>query len=139
MRFCAYGALAGGFLTKSPDFFTGSKDLRWDKSTRLGQLYRRLYERPKLIAALEQWDEISKDSGIAKAALSYRWVTYNSSLTAELGDSVILWSSSPEQLSLSLKYLEDGPLEKDVVDRIENVWHSVKDEAALDNFNLELK
>lgn len=92
-----------------------------------------------MIAALEQWDEISKDSGIAKAALSYRWVTYNSSLTAELGDSVILWSSIPEQLSLSLKYLEDGPLEKDIVDRIENVWHSVKDEAALDNFNLELK
>jgi aflatoxin B1 aldehyde reductase len=113
--------------------------LRWDKSTPLGQLYRRLYERPKLISALKQWEEISNESGISKAALSYQWVTYNSSLTPEIGDNVIVWSSSPEQLRSSLKYLEDGPLEKEVTDRIDAVWNSVRDEAVLDNFNLELK
>ena len=139
MPFCAYGALAGGFLTKSPEFVAESKDMRWDNSTRLGQFYHRLYDKPKLIKALQTWEELSKESGISKAALSYRWVAYNSALRAKLGDSVILGASSPEQLRLSLEYLEDGPLDDWVVDRIDDVWDSVKDEAVLDNFNMELK
>lgn len=139
MSFCAYAALAGGFLTKSPEFIAESKATRWDRSTRLGQLYHTLYNKPKLLDALKTWEEISRESGIPKAALSYRWVTYNSSLRAELGDGVVLGASSPEQLRLSLEYLEDGPLEKEVADRIDEVWNSVKDEAVLDNFNTELK
>ena len=72
MSFCAYAALAGGFLTKSPESIAESKDIRWDKSTGLGQIYHRLYDTPKLIEALKTWEEISNESGISKAALSYR-------------------------------------------------------------------
>ena len=66
-------------------------------------------------------------------------VAYNSSLRAELGDGIIMGSSSPGQLTLTLECLADGPLEKAVADRIDEIWDSVKDEAVLDNFNMELK
>lgn len=139
MSFCAYGALAGGFLTKTPEFFTETKSLRWDKSTGLGQLYHRLYNKPKLLAALKKWEEISNDSGISKAALSYRWVTYHSMLTVRLGDAIVLGASSSEQLRSTLECLEHGPLEKEVVEQINEIWNEVEDEAVLDNFNMELK
>ena len=48
-------------------------------------------------------------------------------------------SSNPGQLTLTLEGLADGPLEKAVADRIDGIWDSVKDEAVLDNFNMELK
>jgi aflatoxin B1 aldehyde reductase len=135
ISYIAYAALSGGFLTKTPEFFTTANDMRWDPNSSLGQLYRKIYVRPKLLEALKTWDEISKESGISKAALSYRWVRFNSALRGDLGDGMIIWSKTPEQLRSSLEALQDGPLDKKVADRIDEVWESVKDEAVLDNYN----
>jgi aflatoxin B1 aldehyde reductase len=133
----AYAALAGGFLTKTPEFFTSdaTTGTRWDNNTSLGQLYNSIYNRPCLIEGLKMWDEISSKSGIPKAALSYRWVAFNSVLRPEFGDGLIIGAMSSEQLAQVLGWLKDGALDESVVKRIEEVWETVKGEAAFDNFN----
>ena len=98
-------------------------------------MYNSIYNRPCLIDGLKMWDEISAKSGIPKAALSYRWVAFNSVLSAEFGDGLIVGAMSSEHLAQVLGWLKDGPLDESVVKRIEEVWETVKDEAAFDNFN----
>ena len=134
IRFYAYSPLASGFLTKTPQFITDASEGRWDKNTFPGNLYAVLYNKPSLVAALGEWDAISKDTGISRAALAYRWVAWNSVLKPELGDGIIIGASRSQQLEETLKVVEDGPLEASVVERIQKIWESVKDEAPLDNF-----
>jgi aflatoxin B1 aldehyde reductase len=99
-------------------------------------MYNSIYNRPNLMKGLKIWDDISAESGIAKPALSYRWAAYNSALSAEFGDGLIIGAMSSEHLAQTLQWLKDGALEENVVKRIEEVWGIVKDEAAFDNFNI---
>lgn len=136
MSFFAYSPLAGGFLTKKhEDITNGVSGGRFDKDSRIGQMYHKLYNKPTLLAALEKWEDIAKDAGVSQAELAYRWVAFNSALKREHGDGIILGASRPSQLENTLEGLEKGPLDGEVVKRIEGVWDTVKDEAPLDNFN----
>lgn len=142
ISFVAYAVLASGFLTKSSDFFTQestSSSFRWNPKTNLGQFYQLLYNKPTFVAALTPWEAISKKYGIGKAGLAFRWVAFNSALKPELGDGMILGATETHHLTQALGYLKDGPLEKEVVDEIEGIWESVKEEAILDNFNATRK
>ena len=134
ISFYAYSPIAGGFLVKSPEEITSGKG-RFDKSTTLGPVYQKLYNKPLLLTALTEWDNISKEAGISKAALAYRWTTYNSNLNPESGDGIILGATRPAQLKETLESLTKGPLEQWIVSRIEEVWNAARDEAPLDNFN----
>lgn len=98
-------------------------------------MYHSLYNKPTFIKALTVWEEISNDSGISQADLAYRWVAYNSKLTAGHGDGIVLGARNPEQLQQTLEGLEHGPLDKIISQRIDEVWESVKDDAIMDNFN----
>jgi len=137
ISFYAYAALAGGFLTKSAKQITDAtpEDFRWDPSTRIGQLYQSLYNRPKLLQALTEWEDIAKEAGCSKAELSYRWVAFNSQLSKNLNDGIVVGASSPEQLKQTMEGLKHGPLSDAIAKRIDGVWETVKDEAAIDNFN----
>ena len=98
-------------------------------------MYHKLYNKPTLVEALNEWDSISKESGIAKGALAYRWITYNSQLKVKFGDGVIVGASRPSQLEESLKWIKDGPLPPSVADQIEKIWQKVKEEAPYDNYS----
>ena len=56
----------------------------------IGKLYNDIYNRPSLLAALSEWEAIAKEAGVSKAVLAYRWVMYNSVLSAERGDGIIV-------------------------------------------------
>lgn len=88
-----------------------------------------------MLEALNQWEAISKESGIAKAALAYRWVTFNSQLTTKFGDGIIIGASRLSQLEETLTWLEDGPLDAKVTQQIDKVWDTVKHEAPFDNYS----
>lgn len=91
ISFYAYSPLAGGFLVK--DAYTlkiGNGQGRWNPETQLGKAYNEIYTRPSLLEALSEWEAIANDAGISKAALSYRWVIFNSKLSAEHGDGIIV-------------------------------------------------
>jgi len=135
ISFYAYSPLAGGFLVKSREDIIGAgAGTRWDKDSMIGALYQKLYNKPLLLDALSEWDAIAKDAGISRAALAYRWVSFHSALDAKYGDGVIIGATRPAQLKETLAALEEGPLKLGIVDRIQKVWDSVKDEAPIDNY-----
>jgi aflatoxin B1 aldehyde reductase len=136
ISFHAYSPLAGGFLVKTPDFINRGGAGRWDASTPVGGMYHKMYKRTSLLKALNTWEEISKETGVSKAALAYRWCVYHSALSAEFGDRVIIGASKVVQLEESQKALKDGKLGSDILKRINDVWETVKDESPVDNYHL---
>jgi len=133
ISFYAYSPIAGGFLVKDPAMFkAGTGEGRWKEST---DMYGSMYNKPSLLKALEEWSSIAKEVGISKAALAYRWITFNSALKAEYGDGVIIGASKVPQLEETLVVIEDGPLDEKTCKKIEAIWTSVKDDAPLDNYN----
>jgi len=138
MSFNAYSPLAGGYFVQKPETFSQENiEGRFDRNTFHGQMYHKMYNRPALVAALPEWEAISKQSGVSKAALAYRWVMYHSALKPELGDGIIVGASRPSQLKETLEALDAGPLDPAVVDRIQKVWEAVKHEAPLDNGHMD--
>ena len=91
IAFYAYSPFAGGFLVKDPQVLkAGSGQGRWDPATPLGKVYNDIYSRPSLLEALSEWNAIAKEAGVSKAVLAYRWVMYNSMLSAECGDGIVV-------------------------------------------------
>ena len=69
---------------------TGGGQGRWDPTSRVGQMYNARYARPSLLEALSEWEAIANEARVSKAALAYRWVMYNSKLSTEHGDGIIV-------------------------------------------------
>lgn len=134
ISFYAYSPLAGGFLTKTKEEILAKNTGRFTEQA-VGGLYLELYGKPSLIEGLATWNEIATSHGIGKAELAYRWVAYNSPLSNEHGDAIIIGASRMEQLEESLAWFEKGPLPESAVLGIDQFWDSVKNEAGLDNFN----
>ena len=128
---CPDSPIAGGFLTRTSqevrDF--SAVEGRFSGNTPVGVLYSRLYGKESLFDALDEWEQIAADAGITKAALAYRWVVWHSRLDGALGDGVIIGSRSLQQLKETLVAIEAGPLETKTSERVENIWHKVKEEA----------
>ena len=84
--------------------------------------------------ALSEWGSIADDAGATKAELAYRYVRYNSLLKPEHGDAIILGATSEKQLENTLLTIEKGPLDPKSVERIDQIWETVRHEAPTDNF-----
>jgi len=138
ISFYAYSPVAGGFLTKTKQDVLDGKG-RFDTSTPVGQLYSRLYSRPSYLEALAKWEQIAADEGCSRAELAYRWVKYDSPLEAERGDAVIIGSSSTAQLKETLESVGKGPLSGKAVEGIDAVWETIRHEAPLDNYDVNVK
>lgn len=138
IAFYAYSPLAGGFLVKDGSVFSETdgarSSARWAKGSMMGNLYRSLYARPALIAALKDWEAMAAEYGVRKSALAYRWVVFHSALKGERGDGCIIGASAPAQLVQTLEDLRAGPLPEGAVRRIEEIWEKVKDDAPVDNY-----
>ena len=90
---------------------------------------------PCLLRHFSEWESIANDAGVSKAALAYRWVTYNSTLKSEYGDGIIIGASRHQQLLETLRAIEDGPLEASIAKKIDEVWDLVKDQAPIDIYH----
>lgn len=135
IAFYAYSPLAGGFLVKKPEIIDqGKGEGRWNPQDFIGGLYLKMYNKPSLVKALTTWESIANEAKTSKAALAYRYVAYNSILSREHNDGIIIGASSTRQLEQTLKSLEDGPLDPAIVKKIDQVWDSVKDEALPGDF-----
>ena len=133
ISFYAYSPLAGGFLTKTAQQINeGVSRFRDDA---LNGMYKRMYVKPAYINALEKWAAIAEEEGTTRADLAYRWVAYNSPLKKELGDAMIVGTSSPEQLDQALSDMGKGKLSERAVQKIDQIWEEIKHEAPLDNFS----
>ncbi|KAK9489575.1 Aldo/keto reductase [Lipomyces doorenjongii] len=136
IAFYAYSPIAGGFLVKSPEALkAGTETGRFDVNGAFGPMYNGLYNKASLLEALAEWGTIASAAGISKAALAYRWIVFHSALTAANGDGIIIGASTTAQLEETLDALEDGPLEEEVVAKIEGIWSMVEKDAPLDNYH----
>lgn len=135
ISFYAYSPMAGGFLAKTKQQLLEGGEGRWEKGTVLGDMYRRLYNKPALLETLDEWESIAKEEGVSKAALAYRWVKYNSALKPEHGDAIIIGASKVGQLKETLTDINAGPLSDQAVRRIDEIWKTIEHEAPLDNYH----
>ncbi|KAI8816307.1 NADP-dependent oxidoreductase domain-containing protein [Fimicolochytrium jonesii] len=135
IAFYAYSPVSGGFLTKSPQQILEASTGRWDPTSGVGKQYHALYNKPSLIKALQIWDELSNSTGIPKAELAYRWVAHNSALREDKGDAIIVGASKLTQLRETVAALKKGPLSKEVVEKVDEIWALAEKESPLDNFN----
>ncbi|KAK9426902.1 NADP-dependent oxidoreductase domain-containing protein [Lipomyces doorenjongii] len=132
ISFSAYSPIAGGFLVKTAEAIkAGIQGSRWDKN----QIYSNLYGKPKLLAALDEWEAIAAEAGVTKATLAYRWIAFHSHLDGKYGDAIIFGASNVKQLQESLKAIRDGPLPSSIAAKVDNIWQTTKDEAPVDNYH----
>ena len=89
---------------------TGSGQGRWDPSSNVGKVYNDRYTKPRLLDALSEWEAIANEALVSKAALAYRWVTYNSKLSAEHGDGIIVRIPEPHASSSEAIWCQSGVL-----------------------------
>jgi len=114
MSFYAYSPLAGGFLVKT-------KQQVQDGAGRFGgKMYGGMYGKPSYLEALAEWEDAAKEAGCSRADLAYRWVKYNSPLSPEFGDAVIVGASSLEQIKQTLQGMQAGPLNQKIVAMIDD-------------------
>jgi aflatoxin B1 aldehyde reductase len=137
MAFYAYSPIAGGFLTKTRAALSQSSEIegRWSRETAFGQLYHALYNKPRLLEALDMWNDISETTKIPRAELAYRWIVYHSHLDGKYGDAVVIGASRIMQLEQTLAGLRRGPLPEAAWKRIADIWEIVKHESILDSYD----
>ncbi|KXG46841.1 uncharacterized protein PGRI_035870 [Penicillium griseofulvum] len=130
----AYSPLAAGFLSKTVEQIeNGNGTERWDPNSPYGMVNRQLYFKPSYMKMLTEYGKLSEQSGVSKVGLAYRWVRYHSALKGELGDAMIIGANSATQFREAVKEIENGPLEEWIVERIDELWELVKDDAPIDN------
>ncbi|KAK2627520.1 hypothetical protein QTJ16_003486 [Diplocarpon rosae] len=135
ISFYAYSPIAGGFLVKeSQQLRDQSVPGRFGANSQIGDMYIKMYTKPSLLEALDEWGVIAKDAGISKAALAYRWIAYHSALKASCGDAIIIGASRPEQVEETLSYIKAGPLDAEIAGRASGLWTQIEKDAPIDNW-----
>lgn len=71
-------------------FNTGGDQGHWDPNHPGGKAYNETYIKPSLLEALSEWEATANEARVSKSALAYRWIMYNSKLSAEHGDGIIV-------------------------------------------------
>lgn len=100
---------------------------RWDKDTGMGKMYGEMYLKDQLLSAANRVHEVASKQGISGHAAALRWLLWHAKLDGQSGDAIILGASSLEQLKQNLDICEQGPLSKDLVKVIEEVWPSARE------------
>ena len=134
IAFYAYSPVAGGFLSKTRAQVEANEG-RFNPNTDLGKMYISMYSKPPYLKALDEWNDIAKEVGCSPGEMANRWVSYNSPLSRERGDAIIIGGRNLETIEGTLKGLENGPLPQTAVKRIDAMWETIKHEAPLDNYN----
>lgn len=112
-----YNPLAGGLLTGKHSI---DKPLDNTRFSDLGGYYSR-YWNEENFQALDALKGIADELGITLIELSLRWCMSN-----EHVDSVILGISSLRHLESNIEACNQGILPKDVLDKCDAIWHSLK-------------
>ncbi|KAH7357073.1 NADP-dependent oxidoreductase domain-containing protein [Rhexocercosporidium sp. MPI-PUGE-AT-0058] len=136
IAFYAYSPIAGGFLVKDAKSLRAQEvGGRWGKESPIGDMYVKMYTKDSMLDVLDHWEVIAKDAGISKASLAYRWIAFHSALKAADGDAIIIGASRPSQVEETCSYIEQGPLDAKIAERVSELWKSIEKDAPVDNWN----
>ncbi|ERS95674.1 uncharacterized protein SPSK_00149 [Sporothrix schenckii 1099-18] len=122
VAFYAYSPAAGGIFgdKKRPGG-------RLESSGIVGDIYREMYDRPTIAAAVDRARAVAKEHGIPGHDASLRWTVYHSQLSGAHGDAVIVGAATVEQLKKSLDAIDAGPLPQAVVDAVNAINDSIEE------------
>lgn len=98
--------------------------------TSLGVAYKEAYLKPSLLSSAARVASTAQSMNLDGHAVALRWTVYHSILDGAYGDAVIVGASSVNQLKKNLDAIEDGPLPERITKVVDDVWESVKDNAA---------
>ncbi len=111
-----YNPIAGGLLTGKHRSGTPAENTRFSNN----QMYYNRYWSDENFTAVEKLSEIASGSGMSMLELSMRWCASQPVVT-----SVISGVSRLEQIGQNIAALEGGPLDKDIIEACDDVWHSL--------------
>lgn len=94
----------------------------------MGAFYKRLYDKPSMHTALNNLQAtILEPLGISSAEAALRWICFHSALGE--ADSVILGSSRIRQIVQNVRDIQKGPLPRNAIDALQNLWEAVENDA----------
>ena len=79
----------------------------------------------QILTAAKHFSEACKSQNIPLVGAALRWIVWNSPLTPV--DGVILGASSLAQVDENAAAIAQGPLSRDLVDAVNELWESIKD------------
>ena len=101
----------------------------YEPSTVHGKILQEQYVKPSYLKFLEEYGKLVEEAGSTKVGMAW-----NSALAAGKGGCIVLGASSVRQLKETCERTEKGPLERWVVERLEEMWKEIEADAPGDNF-----
>jgi aflatoxin B1 aldehyde reductase len=114
--------LTSRYSRDKPDTVTEG---RFDPATNAGNLTRRRYYHDVYFDALEVLRPVAKKHGVTEVECALRWLSHHSQLKDELGDGIVIGSSSVEQLDENLR-MAGGPLPQEIVDALNSGYETIR-------------
>lgn len=111
----AYNPLAGGLLTGRHRYAEPAADGRF-AGDRLGRMYTERYWDPRMFEAIDRLRVVADDAGLPLVELALRWLSGRPAVAG-----ILIGGSRPAQVCANIDILEKGPLDADLVARIEEV------------------
>eukprot|EP01118_Nematostelium_gracile_P007293 TRINITY_DN2360_c0_g3_i5.p1 TRINITY_DN2360_c0_g3~~TRINITY_DN2360_c0_g3_i5.p1 ORF type:complete len:318 (-),score=78.12 TRINITY_DN2360_c0_g3_i5:15-968(-) len=125
ISFYAYSPVAGGFFLQKKGVTQPGG--RFDNSIGIGTVYNMKYAKDSYYQAVEKLNQYKGPEN--KIEIAIRWIYHHSLLDSKYGDSVILGMSQTSHLEKALEYAKKGPLSKQLVDLLEEIWKDVEKDA----------
>lgn len=82
---------------------------------------------PKMTSASTRIFTLAQQNGLGAMEMALRWTVHDSPLRD--GDGVIFGASNESQLKQNVEWIGKGSVGKDVREKLEEIWHGVKDVA----------
>ncbi|KAL2049722.1 hypothetical protein ABVK25_010063 [Lepraria finkii] len=126
MVYNAYSLLAGGFLTDkaTAGLVAGT---RFEPGKKMGAAHTNWYDKPIMHDAVRNLQKAIEPLGLTLTEVSMRRLVHYSALGE--GDGVIIGGSRFEHIGGNVKDVKRGPLPKELVEEIDEMWEMMKDEA----------
>ena len=118
--------LAGGFLTGKTTAGQAA-GTRFEPGNKMGAAHTNWYDKPLMHNAVRNLQKVVEPRGLTLTEVSMRWLVHHSALGG--GDGVIIGGSRFEQIGGNVKDVKKGPLPKELVEEIDEMWEMIKDEA----------
>jgi aflatoxin B1 aldehyde reductase len=78
-------------------------------------------------SAVDSARSVAMSYGISGHSAALRWTLFHSILDTQYGDSVIIGASNLEQLEQNLDIIAEGPLPKEVAEKMGSTYSEIAD------------
>ncbi|KAL2827730.1 NADP-dependent oxidoreductase domain-containing protein [Aspergillus cavernicola] len=128
ISYYCFNPLAAGMLTSrySREVEDAVNGGRFDPSTGPGQHIRKRYYNSVYFDALDRLRPVASRFRLTEIECALRWLIHHSQLRDDLGDGIVIGSSSVKQLEENLKAFQGGPLPQEIVDALDEGWEVIR-------------